>query len=363
MTGPPSHCGICGATDAFRLDVGTFFFPDYSYAPDLHDFDNYLCRGCGVVFAHPQIDEAALVQYYNAGYRKSPHAYSIDGQEIDIPIYPEKMAPSFRRFKNLSDTVQALAASHPDCIPGGDDTIVDLGAYQGLMLYAATEIWGCEGIAIDYNRDGIRFARDFLGLKKSRPTEDLFSETFADKARFVTMFHSLEHLREPERFLVHIRKNILADGGYLYVEVPNLFGAPLADPTHFYTYSRESLTYLMEKSGYRILRLALNGHPENNDFMGRNKEQNILCIAQPAPSVGQPVAPEINAGQMQRDIRRHYRAHGWGGVRRQLNLAMGEAARFAYSFAFAVVFDRVAPKVSRRLLRSIRNRHRQEPPS
>ncbi|NQV82518.1 MAG: methyltransferase domain-containing protein [Rhodospirillales bacterium] len=349
-------CGICGAQKAFRLNIETFFFPDQSHTPDFHTFDNYLCRGCGIVFAHPQPDEAALARYYDSAYRQSPHADTIGGQKIDIPIYPEKMGPSFARFRNLHDAIRALAASHADCLPGSEDTIVDLGAYQGLMAYAATKVWGCQGIAIDYNRDGIAFARDFLGLKLSRSTDDLFAETFTHKPRFVTMFHSLEHLREPERFLVHLRQNILAEYGYLYVEVPNLYGTPLADPTHFYTYSKQSLTYVLEKSGYRILHLSLSGHPQVANFLGRNEEQNIICIARPDPALAAPIAPEIDAEQVQRDIRRHYLVHGGRGVARQLRLVISEAVRLVYYFVFAVVLDRVAPGMSRRLLKIIRGR-------
>jgi hypothetical protein len=72
--------------------------------------------------------------------------------------------------------------------------------------------------------------------------------------------------------LEHLRKNILKKTGVLYIEVPNLHGIPLCDPTHFFTFSRVSLEYLLNASGFEVLYLTTSGDPADETFFARSDE-------------------------------------------------------------------------------------------
>jgi len=343
---PALACPLCRAADPIRLDVGSLLFPTDSYAPEFHRFTNMLCRDCGVVFSHPRPAQADLVAYYNGAYRSHDRGLRLDGRVIEPPLQADRLDTSMARFANFH---QALRRAHAKP-PGVADTVVDFGAYQGMFLYAAKTLWGCRGIAIDYNRQGIAFAQGFLGLPDSRVTTDIAAERFADKVGFATLVHALEHLPDPRMFLDHLRAEVIRDDGWLYIEVPNLFGAPVNDPTHFFTYSGDSLRWLVEASGFEVVTLFTSGHPETDGFLCRNDEENLICLARPAaPRAIAPPRPD--AAALAADLSRHWSRHARQGVSRQIRLAAREAARALLYAAFVLVLEPLAPGLAARLRR------------
>lgn len=338
-------CRICDAQGLESLGVSAFLFPGRSYAPDFHVYENFICPGCGVVSGQPEPTDEALVEHYNSAYRVSRDALTIGCKLVDAPIDLTVAGRSMARFRNFHDIIADNSRRISGLTPGKDDLVIDFGGYQGMFLYGVSELWGCKGLVVDYNGEGIRFARDFLGLKNSQVTKDIYTDTFEGKARFTTLVHSLEHLREPARFLKHLKAEVLSENGYLYIEVPNLYGSPLCEPVHFFTYSKDSLTYLLSRSGFEVIDIQTSGFPVVPEFTAHNDEENLICLARPSDAFA-PNPPYADLDNIRIRLRKSYTHHSTNTVVRQFKSAARELLKFLYYLFFAGFLERISPSLA-----------------
>lgn len=339
-------CPLCGGTNSERVTFDLAFFPTRSSNPGFHSYENYACNDCGVVFMHPQPDDKALIAYYNSGYRRSSYALHLDGRWIDTPVNLEASVQSFQRFKNFFDIVTLAARKYPDAIPSHGDTIVDYGGYQGAFLSAAAQAWGANGIVVDYNRAGVEFAKTTFGFTESFVPTDMTTDTLPVSPRFATAVHSLEHLKNPRKFLAHLRENVLTPNGYLYVEVPNASGSSLSNPTHFFMYGADSLSYLLNSSGFEVVELRFTGFPREHLLEG-NPIENIVCLARPADGV--KAALRSATDRRISEIRRDYGRLSVRALTTTGRIAIQSWWVLLVKLLAVAVFDRFPGGVSRRL--------------
>ncbi len=348
-------CRICSHDGLEPLGIEAFLFPGTSYAPNFHEYKNFICPGCGVVSGQPEPTDEALTAHYNAAYRVSRDAVEIGGKVVDAPIDLTVGGRSLARVRNFHDLIVGNSDRLPGLIPGAGDLVIDFGAYQGLFLHGVRELWGCRCLAYDYSESGIAFARDTLGLRESKVTQDIYTDAFDEKAKFATMIHSLEHLREPVRFLQHLRDDILSAGGTLYIEVPNLYGIALCEPVHFFTYTKESLTRLLNIGGFEVIDIRTSGYPVVAEFTAHNDKQNIICLARPATATSTSVAtPDLAA--IRRRLGNDYARHSLVAIARQMRTAVTETMKFFYYLIFAGILDRLSPELAKGLAKRLGRR-------
>jgi len=350
------RCRICGWTQFRRIDFESIVLPNHSAIPSLHEFENFLCERCGVVFSYPEIIEEKLIQHYNQSYRRSAYAMQVNGAWIDLPIAVPWSGISFRRFETLRAMIEAAARQDPSTSPQADDLMIDLGAYQGLLLYAAKRTWGCRTLAYDYNVDGMKFARDALGIDEVKVAEDIYTDKPRERARFVVLVHSFEHLRDPNRFLLHLKENVLLPDGLLYLEVPNVLGCPLSDPTHFFMYSPESLRFALSQSGFEVTALKVHGLPRSGLSTWENDAMNISVIAKPRPPGGAPSPQALrNPKSEYARIRRAHRQVAVGIGFHQAVVSASALCRLCYYAVFLFVLEPLSPRAAQYLRRLIRS--------
>lgn len=338
-------CPICGNSAPRRIEFDSLVMPTVSSNPALHVYDTYLCESCGVAHQQPQLDEAVLRHYYNDAYRHSQYTLQIDGRRLEPPVAIPQSGISFQRFQTFYDMVQGLVGHHPDLLPAAGDWIADFGAYQGMFLYAARKVWNCGTVACDYNKAGIAFAKSALGIDEAQMTQDIYTDKFDRKARFATMLHAFEHLREPLRFLRHLRQEILEPGGYLYLEVPNLYACPLSDPTHFFMYSPDGLRYVLARAGFETVALRVHGHPAHGATVWENTSMNISGLFR---SVVRPVTvspPRISY----RALKRNQRMIARQIVLRHARATAHAILRLAYYVGLVLGVEAVSPRAARPL--------------
>lgn len=326
-------CEVCGGTRYLPITFSSYVMPTETANASVNEFVNHICDGCGVIVPYPRPNMDALAKHYNSTYRKNAYDIEAPNGLLRLPIQIPWSGVSFLRFKSFLDAVERNKAAHPDIEPTKDDAIIDFGAYQGMFLSAAVQAWGCSGVAYDFNETGIDFAKNALGLTGSRVAQDIYSDTFDQKARFAVLIHAFEHLEHPGRFLTHLREDVLQKDGWLYIEVPNAFGFSLADPTHFVTYTKDALAYVLEKNGFRVIDSWIGNYPILEDEPWSNPEQNLYAICRVDPSApADAKQPRVDAHDIRRRVRSAYRRFSFNYVMSRLRFVLHHALRLPVHF-------------------------------
>jgi 2-polyprenyl-3-methyl-5-hydroxy-6-metoxy-1,4-benzoquinol methylase len=153
--------------------------------------------------------------------------------------------------------------------------VLDIGCAYGYFLKLCDEV-GCETYGIDISKYAINHAKKetkaklFLhDVNKGLP---MFTNDFFD---LVTMFDVIEHLTSPFLTLKELHR-VLKPGGWLVITTPNLnsierylkklFGKEKEwhgyyDKTHLYLFTPVSLNFLVERSGFKIVKTETPFHP------------------------------------------------------------------------------------------------------
>ena len=223
-------------------------------------------------------------------------------------------------------------------------------------MFAASQLWNCKTIGYDYNKKGIEFAKRALGITESKVAKDIYRDTFNEKAKFVTLIHTFEHLREPSKFLQHLKDQIIKKSGYLYLEVPNLNGCPLSDPTHFFTYSLESLRFVLEKNGFKVLAMVEHGKPLTKNGVWENPIMNISVLAQLAETEFAATKPNFNAETILKELYNQHRRIIRKSILKTLDLTIRSIIRSLYMFIFIFILERFSYRLAKKLKALLLNR-------
>lgn len=219
-------CNACGAV---RPPV-----PRLSAVRDPQSTERFAilrCEACGVGHTSPEPED--LAPYYGPAYYGNRHSFT------------ERYCAA-RRVRLLWQATRARSGKLLD-IGCGDGTFL-LAAKEHGWTVAGTEIGGAKEIS---KRTGLD-VRDSLG-------------EVGDIAPFdaITMWHTLEHFREPHAIVAAARERLKADGTFI-VAVPDAAGLQatvfkdkwfhLDVPRHLYHFDRASLTSMLDRAGFRVTR-------------------------------------------------------------------------------------------------------------
>lgn len=236
-------CPLCGSASKVLLTPGTIE-PDRLKGEDFKITDShygtrwtfYSCRQCRFVFSNPYITEEQVMEFYNL---------------LEDPEYGSEEKGRAKNFASILKRLKKLEK------PG--NRLLDIGAANGIFLNLAR--------AAGYTIQGIE-PSDFLVAEAQR----LYGiklwpgtiENFPGTQRFsvITLLDLIEHLVNPDRFMTRI-DDLLEKDGLLVIVTPDIdsLAAKLAKKrwwhfraAHLNFYNLASLTYLLGKHGYRIIK-------------------------------------------------------------------------------------------------------------
>jgi SAM-dependent methyltransferase len=199
------------------------------------------CTACGLMYAYPT--GINLEQYTHTG---------------EQPMSLES-ATVVRSYDRLPD-YEPIGHELRDFIPTGG-RLLEIGCHAGVLLERfRARGWKVRGVEPDPR--AAAFARAHFGLEVSAST--LEEANFRPRSfDAVAMLHVIEHLDDPAGTVTHIAQ-VLRPGGMFVVETPvydtlvyRLLGKrerSLSCDGHVYFYTARTLSALLERCGFEIVR-------------------------------------------------------------------------------------------------------------
>ncbi|MET0552971.1 MAG: class I SAM-dependent methyltransferase [Vicinamibacteria bacterium] len=241
-TRPRTDGGAAAGCPCGGAELGTSV---YATARGNERFGLRPCLRCGRLLLDPCPDDAALAAAYDRAY------YGIGARKFLQPI--ESGLDLFRGGR-----ARALDALVPGTA-GRRRRVLDIGCGDGGFLAAlAARGWECHGSEFSPLTAQRAAARTGLPILTGALDADAFAPASLDA---VSIWHVLEHLRDPDRVLRDCAR-WLAPGGVLLVAVPNVaswqaraFAGDwfhLDPPFHLYHFDPRSLTRTLSDAGFEV---------------------------------------------------------------------------------------------------------------
>lgn len=195
------------------------------------------CRYCGLIFAEKMQHHTDLIKHYSDEYFE--------------PYLKTELIHQKKRFSRRIKEIKAQT------FPG---LLLDVGCGAGFFLKLAAETgYDVKGVEISpYAAD---YARNKLGLPVflgELETAALPPESFD----VITLWHVLEHVRNPGAFLAQVHA-LLKNRGLLALEVPNVGSTAarisgtdwelMSPKEHFYYFTPATLRRYLEAAGFSIV--------------------------------------------------------------------------------------------------------------
>ena len=201
------------------------------------------CRECHLVFSDPMV--AANSAWYSSSW-----LYGVRTSHTRVEQKDQAIPWNF---------AQALA----DLRTASRGKLLDVGCAEGHFLYLAQKM-DFDVTGVDFNPVSLEIARALLGVSTIYrfSVEDLANRLGEPAFNVVTIFEVLEHLANP-RETVETIHGLLKPGGKLLLSVPGsrrwpaLFHTEVDAPPHHLTlWTEESLQELLERAGFRVIRIC-----------------------------------------------------------------------------------------------------------
>jgi 2-polyprenyl-3-methyl-5-hydroxy-6-metoxy-1,4-benzoquinol methylase len=233
---------------------------------------NIICRDCGLVYQSPRMTESERLAFYENGYRSL-----YQGQENPSP---QDLAVQEARARVVLAFLAGLARP--------TSPILDIGCSAGKLLEQFQKQYQVQTYGVEPGQMYREYARS-IGLEIYPSLEEL-QLTGPRRFSLVSMMHVVEHLPSPLAYLQYIRQTLLESGGWLLLEVPNLYAHDCFEVAHMVSYSAHTLSQLLGLAGYKIIKLRAHGLPRS-----RLIPLYLTSLAQPDPGQAgnSPVRSEI----------------------------------------------------------------------
>jgi 2-polyprenyl-3-methyl-5-hydroxy-6-metoxy-1,4-benzoquinol methylase len=230
-------CPLCASEQHKLFDITIFRG---------YEVINQICKRCGFVFQSPRQTDEELEKFYVTQYRQ---------------VYQGHEGPTSKDLKVQEGRAAALIDFAKDLLPGIDRHL-DIGCSTGILLRAFQQHFGSHPVGVEPGETyreyaqskGIAVFTNIAGIRSNR--EELFD--------LISMAHVLEHISNPVAYLIDLRKQYLTSGGYLLIEVPNLFSHDSFEIAHMSAFSKHTLIETLKKSGYVVIAAKTHGQPRSD---------------------------------------------------------------------------------------------------
>jgi 2-polyprenyl-3-methyl-5-hydroxy-6-metoxy-1,4-benzoquinol methylase len=212
-----------------------------------------ICESCGFVYHDPQLDERDIEALYDKFRDASFRNESPDAYFDRITSLPK--AGSENQAK-----VEWLRVHAPELLHRGG-RLLDIGCGGGVFIH--TFLQNISG----WSAAGVEPTVAFAELAARRLATQVIAGSYrsglfaGQRFDLISVNQVLEHVVDPVAFLADVRED-LADGGLLYLEVPDVLDLGYLAPNHdrfmmqhLWVFSRASLVNVCRRAGYTLVAL------------------------------------------------------------------------------------------------------------
>ena len=205
----------------------------------------HICRRCSLVYQSPQMSDQEASAFYSGDYWK------LWGQG-DSPDEAQTRLQQARAEHLLSLVPAQFKIAR----------LLDIGCAAGFILREARRKFGAIAMGVDPGESFHRFC-EADGFQVYRSTEELLAAA-TEPFDCITMSHVLEHLRDPVGSLRMLREKLLAPGGVLAIEVPNLYAHRAFEAGHPICFTENTLPATLAAAGFATHTLLIHNHPRQH---------------------------------------------------------------------------------------------------
>ena len=251
-------CKVCGSTKWLR--IRQYNKPD--------KYESYVgigppvcrrwmrCLSCGLYQAFRSYPLEKLLPIYTDGYRSGDfRGETIEETFQRIVDLPPEESENVYRIRWLTQRISRCS-------------LLDIGSGFGIFPYVM-KLRGYASFCIEPNEQSSTFIQKHLGLPC---LPEFFANTVYEPKAFdcVSVIHVLEHIEDPESFLVDVKK-VLKPDGKLFVEVPDAVefdylsdGHDEFNSCHTLFFDVPTLYRLVEYSGFKVKDVHRVHHEKRN---------------------------------------------------------------------------------------------------
>ena len=256
-------CPLCGSKENSLFNRSTFLD---------RQITNRICDYCGLVFQSPRMTDEETDEFYKGEYRRMYHQGQERPSEKVLEVQRQRAA-AMRRIVAMK--VEKVSRH------------LEIGCSAGYLLQALQEQFGCASVGIEPG-NAYRDHAVQQGFKVYPSLAEL-QENKEERFDLISMSHVLEHLTDPVAYLSELRRSWLNPDGWLFLEVPNLYGHFSYEVAHLFSFTSHSLEQVIRKAGFRVIQLVKHGQPRSRTIP---LYLNVLARPDAALSQPSPVIPE-----------------------------------------------------------------------
>jgi SAM-dependent methyltransferase len=236
MSQPVNYCPLCHHENSQHFETRQFRG---------HAVTNRVCENCGLVFQSPRMSTVELDEFYAAEYRQ---------------IYQGVEGPTTKDLRTQEGRASALLKFAQDFVPQVERHL-DIGCSTGILLEFFHDHYGSQPVGVEPGDAYRKFAQE-KGITVYADIENLLpaGEKCCD---LISMTHVLEHLSNPVGYLTYLGEKYLTKGGWLLIEVPNLYCHDSFEIAHLVSFSAHTLRQTLQRAGFEVVKLKAHGQPRS----------------------------------------------------------------------------------------------------
>lgn len=209
------------------------------------DFNNSICKKCGLVFLNPQPGAEEYAAIYEK-YEKNRHGLQSPEEVLGALDFGNN-----EKGRSVHEFIKDYL--------GAERAVLDIGCATGLISDYLKRMGGCDVQAVEPSKLFSEAVNKKLGVNVFNGSFDDFCKINQRKFNILIMHHVFEHFTDPAEKLAQF-KNLLLPDGVVYIEVPDVtsFGKPanvFFDYLHPFNYSPKTLKEIVYKNGYKIVKV------------------------------------------------------------------------------------------------------------